>query len=631
MLRASGISYEQRILLERANEQIHLLLGESNNMKLSDRIILKLREDITKNGKLINADQTKLRHILLKQNQDFYNFGNPFNANELSESFVEIDTHWVQFNDRINKISSASLQSLRAGDKYWQPADALLAHGGILFNQMVDLNKLVYQASFKQNVKIRTLYTLIFGCSLAGIWLIWCLVLRPLSKGLIRNCQQLISKNEALEFQTNHDAMTRLFNRLAFNKKMKALDQRGDGIGQSSLILIDIDEFKSINDNLGHQMGDAVLIKIANIIQENQLETESAYRLGGDEFAIIIDEVKSRDQLIERLEKLIGNIRLPTIMDGQKITTSCSLGVAWGDKCGETFKEAFSAADTALYRVKEDGRNHYQLFEDISNQNVTHILGLEKALRKAVAEKQFIVHYQPIIHMETDELDSFEALARWQHPERGELLPEEWMETANRLGLTGDITFQIMDLVEQDYHRWKDKTLAIKTVYINITEQTLINGSAYLKLKGMLTRTQDKSGWLGVEITESNGFERSFEKMQEQLQLIHKAGVQISLDDFGKGCVNLSHMRSIPYDRLKIDKSFTAKILDDQGMYLIVKSLIDLSVGLSKKVICEGVEQPEVQVALKQLGCKYSQGFLHSKSLPFNQSCSLLSPSGGVA
>ena len=637
MLRASGISYDQRLLLERVNDQTHLLLDESNNARLADRFILQTKRDIIDDAKLLNTNHAELKGLILNQNEIFYKFGKSFEITARNKNLHEIDVLLERFNSHLDIIASADAAALRAGKNHLVSDDTFQSYNGLLFsrksflNVMVFLNTLVYKSSLRQNKKIRLLYTIILGCALSGVWLIWFLMLRPLSRRLAETYQEIINKNNDLSYQASHDPLTRLLNRSAFNKKMESISQDNQGIGNGCLILFDADEFKSINDNLGHQAGDEVLINIAKVIQEDPLGNEYAYRLGGDEFAIIIDRIKDREQLIRRLDHLINNIRQPITVAGNKLVTTCSMGVAWGDKCGNTLDEVFSAADAALYKVKETGRNRYQLFADMSDQTVIQVQEIEEELRRAVELKQFIVHYQPIVHLETGELDCLEALARWRHPTRGELLPEAWLPIADRLSLTCDITLQIMALVEQDYHHWKARKLAVQRVYYNLTEQMLVSGKAYSHLKGMLERTTDDPNWLGIEITESIVFDRSFEQIQQQLELINEAGIKISLDDFGTGFANLSHLRRIPFDSLKIDESFTSKILDDPGMHLIVKSLIDLSIGLEKQVICEGIQTAELREALLEMGCKYSQGFLHNKGLPFEKSCTLLSVAGQAA
>lgn len=609
MLRASGVSYQQRILFERIGDQLNLLLNQNVN---SDRVLQKLQSDIVFNAKLINANQLELENMLLRQNQFFYRFSKYIKFDLLSIDFIKfkydfmkVEQYWVKFNRMIQNIHTFNVDTKNAV-KYMDPVDILLSHNGLLSSSMAELNLRVYEASLRQNKRIKTLYAVILLFVLSGIWFVWYLTLRPLLKQITRH-------NSELEHQANHDPMTQLLNRAAFNKKMDSLGYEGE---PSSLILIDVDDFKDINDNLGHKTGDDVLIGIANAMQFSPLKTESAYRIGGDEFALIIDAVSDRNQLSARLDSFINTISLPLLIDGKEILVSCSLGIA----TGVVAEEVFSAADISLYRAKESGKGCYQMFDDIS-ESVAHLLHVESTLYTAVKEKQFIAHYQPIVNLYSGQVDTLEALARWDHPTRGVLLPKEWIADAERLGLLSEITLQIMDTVENDYHAWKREGIAVNTIYVNLTEKLLLNGDALTKLKAMLNRSAPDLPWLGVEITESIVLDRAINKIEEQLSLMHQAGIKIALDDFGTGFANLSHLSKITFDRLKIDRSFTSKIIDDPGMRLIVKSLIDLSFGLKKQVICEGTETLEIKQVLVELGCKYSQGFLHSKGLSFEQYC----------
>ena len=575
MLRASGISYDQRIMLERVNEQVYLLLNEGTNSRLDDAVILQTQREVVQSAKLLTDNQAELKRLLLDQSEIFYKFGEPFEIRARDKNLHELDVLLIRFNGLIEKISAADIKTLRAGKKYWGPVDPFqLFTRKVFLNTFEFLNALVYKSSLRQNKKIHILSGIMLAFALTGLWLIWFFTLRPLSKRLAETYSEIINKNNDLKHQASHDDMTELLNRAAFNEKMQAMHQKDQGFANSGLILIDADEFKTINDTMGHQAGDEVLINIANVMKSDKLESESAYRLGGDEFAIIIEDIKKRSELTERLELLVNNIRKPLSISGKEVVTTCSIGAVWGNQYGKTLKDILSAADTALYKVKEEGRNNYQLYNDLDILKVSQFADLEAELSEAVKQNQFIVHYQPIVHLETGELYSLEALARWQHPTKGELLPDEWLATADRLSLSSDITLQIMDLVEEDYYIWKSKKLKIPTVSINLTEQMLVSGKAYSHLKGILERTTDNPNWLGVEVTESIVFDRSFEQIKRQLQLIHEAGIKISLDDFGTGYANLSHLRRIPFDSLKIDPSFTSKVLDDPGMYTIVKSLV---------------------------------------------------------
>jgi len=396
------------------------------------------------------------------------------------------------------------------------------------------------------------------------------------------------------------------------------------------LILIDLDEFKSINDNLGHQTGDEVLKKISGHLLEDCLPLETSYRLGGDEFAMLIERVADKQQLVDRLDKLMARIASPLRNKGQDVYTSCSLGISWGEGSGVTKKEIFNAADAALYKVKENGRNAYRFFSEISDVSVSEMHQSDQRLHQAIEQKEFVVHYQPVIDLYTNKLQSFEALARWQHPERGLLLPEEWLSQAEMLNLDSIITLQIMQKVETDYLNWQKMGANCYPVSINITEKMLVSGEGLAALQSILSRTENKS-WLGIEVPESIVFDRAFHIMKEQLELIHAAGIHIALDDFGTGFANLSHLRKIPFDTIKLDKSFTSEILTDAGMKTIVKSLIDLTKGLNKTITCEGVDDDRIRAMLEEMGCHYSQGFLHAKGMPFDDASKLLQPLGEAA
>ena len=633
MLRASGVSYEIRILLERCSEQINLLLDRDSNQELPERVVVKLRDDLVRNTKTLAVRKMTLRELLLgSSSAESFTFQtlDGEKRNQATVKLDEIDRLWAKFDVRIKKISTADIAMLKAGNRYWNPVDMLVAHNGMLFKNMYELNELVYQASLNQHLELRTLYAIIVGLVVTGFWLIWFATLRPLAKRLEDSYRKIVQQNECLDFQANHDGMTKLLNRAAFNRKLDELGDNLNGLSQCCLILIDLDEFKSINDNLGHQTGDEILKKVSGHMLEDCLLGEFSYRIGGDEFAILIECIEDQQQLISRLDKLMARIREPLQFESQKVYASCSLGVSWGEGSGDTLEEIFSAADAALYKVKESGRNHYCFFHEISHVSASQLLRSDQELHRAVQKKEFVVHYQPIIDLRTNELHSFEALARWQHPERGLLLPEEWLSRAEKLNLDSVISRQIIEAVASDYRKWQQADIRCHPVTINITEKMLVSGEGLGVLQSILSRFSDKS-WLGIEVTESVVFDRAFHIIKRQLELIHAAGIQIVLDDFGTGFANLSHLRRIPFDAIKLDKCFTSQILTDSGMKIIVESLITLSKGLNKMVICEGVDETGIRVALEEMGCHYSQGFLHGKAVPFSAVSELLRPQREIA
>ena len=275
-------------------------------------------------------------------------------------------------------------------------------------------------------------------------------------------------------------------------------------------------------------------------------------------------------------------------------------------------------------------QNHFLLSDGMNDVDAGQILKLGQELQAAITNNQFVVHYQPIVELDSGKLQGFEALARWQHPERGLLLPKEWLPIAEHLSLASEITCKIMAAVAQDHQRWRSTGLQTYPVNINITEHMLLSGVALEQLKAIIGCVPEERPWIGVEVTESIVFDRAFDVIKDQLQQMSEAGVRIYLDDFGTGFANLAHLRKIPFDALKLDRSFTSQILQDKGMHLIVKSLIELSHGLNKTLICEGVDKPELRQALLKMGCRYSQGFLHYKAMPFDQVCEILPTANNV-
>ncbi|HPQ95655.1 MAG TPA: EAL domain-containing protein, partial [Thiolinea sp.] len=464
---------------------------------------------------------------------------------------------------------------------------------------------------------------------LAGVWLIWFLTLRPLGVRLERNYREIREKNASLAFQANHDTLTGLLNRTAFMQHMNALGRSGHLHEQTALILADVDNFKSINDNHGHHAGDRVLMEFARRLGLEQGDNESLYRLSGDEFAVVMTAVSGRQQVVARAEQILRNLRQKITLSGSgyDLPISGSLGGAWGRSCGASLEEMFSAADMALHHVKNNGRNHFALFDEVSGLAISHILEMEQELYQAVEQRAFVLYYQPIVDIRDNALIRLEALLRWRHPQRGILEPERWMPVAERLSILSEINLQVFDILEQDIRRWQAMNLACVPVNINITESLLLSGLVVDRIRELM-QEPGMACHIGIEVTESVILDRSIKLARSQLERIRAAGIHIALDDFGTGFANLSHLNSIPYDAIKIDQSFVRIIPEDRGMRLIIESMIALLERLGKEVVCEGVENETVRDLLIRMGCRYSQGFLHARPLPFEQVCHWLKHRG---
>ena len=365
MLEASSVSYELRILLDRSVNEANLLFKSDNASHLSDRILLNVRSDFINTTKEITQKNKRLRSLLLDKQNNIGSLIRTSDTQKIASEMDKIDQIWGRFQTRVDEIAGYNTTILRSGNRYWKPRDALIAYDSTLFNSVSNVNHLVYQSSLYQNQRLRVLYAMILALVLTGMWLIWYFTLRPLAERLASNYREIMDKNAYLKYQANHDSLTGLRNRAAFNSKIRLIESGKKSIACCCLLLIDLDQFKVINDTLGHDAGDQILKKVARDIKQLPLTGESAYRLGGDEFALFIEKKSNREILSERLERLLKEIRKPLINNDKEVFCTCSIGVAWGDQQGcRTLKALFKGADTALYQVKRNGRDDFGFYNE---------------------------------------------------------------------------------------------------------------------------------------------------------------------------------------------------------------------------------------------------------------------------
>lgn len=546
-----------------------------------------------------------------------------FYSYSIKKQIDELNPYLEKINKRSEYIIHANFASLTSGYNFWTPTDSLSNENSKLLIIISDLNQNIYQAALNQNKLLKILYAILLLLALIGLWSIWFFKINRLNKALEKSYLRLSQKNEILSFQASHDSLTSLPNRFAFNKKLHDLIDEDNKLLNFSLILLDIDYFKSINDTLGHQTGDALLSEVAQRLMKviNSLKTTTTiYRLGGDEFAIIVENIKNKLEVQRYSEDLMNELQKTFTYESHTLSISCSMGIVFNPPRPINSHEVFSAADIALYRVKESGRGHFLFYNDISLVPVRELLKTENELRAAVNNQDFLVYYQPIINLQTKRIDYIEALARWNHPQLGIIPPSHWLAIAERLSLVSLITLQVLNKAESDYQAWLAQNLQVNRININFTEALLVNQQALQELHIF----SNQRPWMGIEVTESIILDRSFSTIKKHLSYLKKQGVEIFLDDFGTGFANLSHLRELPVDTIKIDRSFTAELLDNKEAQVIVKFIIDLANRLNKKTVCEGVENTETLDLLIEMGCNYSQGFLHSEPLSFQKMTDLL-------
>ncbi|MCB1639994.1 MAG: diguanylate cyclase, partial [Thiothrix sp.] len=423
MLEASGISYEQRLLVESMGNKVLFLFSNLKAQDMSDGTIDRIRQDIVRMNASAQLNQKRLQ-VLMASHLASRWLMEGRTRNQVRQYLDEVDILLDRLDRRVRDISQATIPALRAGYNYWQPVDVLTADKGRLTAGIGGLNIAIYQASLHQNRLVFLLYGALLILVLAGVWLIWFLTLRPLGVRLERNYREIREKNASLAFQANHDTLTGLLNRAAFMQHMNELGRAGRLYGQTALILADVDNFKSINDNHGHHAGDRVLVEFARRLGLEQGRGENLYRLSGDEFAVVITPVTQRAQVVHRAEQILRSLRRKITLSGYDLPISGSLGGAWGQSCGSSLEEMFSAADMALHHVKNNGRNHFALFDEVSSLTISHILEMEQELYQAVEQRAFVLYYQPIVDIHDNSLIRLEALLRWRHPQRGILEPD---------------------------------------------------------------------------------------------------------------------------------------------------------------------------------------------------------------
>lgn len=424
------------------------------------------------------------------------------------------------------------------------------------------------------------------------------------------------SQNQ-LSHQAFHDTLTGLANRALLLQKLEfASNQiKNDPKSQFALLFIDLDHFKLINDSWGHSIGDALLIKIAEKLQSSLRETDLAVRLGGDEFVIFLESITEIKQAIDIAERILAHLRLPMQIQTKELFIKASIGIVIGSMHYHDPERLIRDADTAMYRAKNNGRNQYAVFEPAMHQTVLERLSLEHDLRKALEQEKLELYYQPIISLVNDKLQGFEALIRWQHPEKGYINPEQLIAIAEETGLVISLGQWIMQQACQQIAQWRRITNNDKIyVSINLSPIQICRPFFVEEIENILQITKLDGDALVLEITEGILIQH-LEIVAECLKKIKSQGIKISIDDFGTGYSSLSYLYRLPVDYLKIDRSFIHQITEESSPQSIVQTIITLGDLLAIQTVAEGVENENQLTLLKKLGCGFGQGYFWAKPM----------------
>ncbi len=414
-----------------------------------------------------------------------------------------------------------------------------------------------------------------------------------------------------------HDALTSLPNRAFFMDRLKhalAEVKKGDGYSFGVLFL-DLDRFKVVNDSLGHQIGDQLLVAAARRLDSCLRPGDIVARLGGDEFAIILDHVKHVSDATQAAERIRERLSMPFNLSGHEVFISASIGIALNQTGSDEPDEILRNADTAMYRAKDQGRGCFELFEKSMHVRNAALSQLETGLRRALARNEFRVHYQPIISLETWRINGFEALLRWEHPEHGYISPLKFIPVAEESGLIIQIGQWVLREACQQLKVWQEQFPSDPplSISVNLSGKQFSQPDLIQCISQTLSETGLDANSLKIEITESAIIE-NIDDAAMMLKQIKALGVRLSLDDFGTGYSSLSYLHRFPIDTLKIDRSFVSRINLPKNAE-IVKTILTLAGNLGMDVVAEGVETREQVLQLTGLNCEYVQGYLLSKPI----------------
>jgi diguanylate cyclase (GGDEF)-like protein len=453
---------------------------------------------------------------------------------------------------------------------------------------------------------------------------------RPLKAGgwvaTIEDITERTRADEKIAHLAHYDALTDLPNRVLFRERLEQAMKAVRPGEQLAVLYIDIDEFKSVNDALGHPVGDELLMGVADRLRDCLNPSDVAARLGGDEFAVIQTAIKSQSETTELVDRIHSAIRHPFECAGNLITTDASIGIALATSDGLDLDQLLRNADLALYGAKGDGRRTYRFFEAGMDARARERRSLELELRQAISDGSLEAWYQPVLNLETNKVSSCEALLRWRHPERGMISPAEFIPVAEETGLINQLGHWVLNTACAEAANWPDEVrVAVNVSPIQFRSQTLaLNVAAALAASGL------SAGRLELEITEAILI-RDDEAALEALHQLRKLGVRIALDDFGTGYSSLSYLQRFPFDKIKIDRSFIRDLAGGGASSSIVQAVVNIAAASDMTTTAEGVETEQQRNLLYILGCTEMQGFLFSPAIPGVEIRRLLSSHRGKA
>lgn len=451
--------------------------------------------------------------------------------------------------------------------------------------------------------------------------------LREANQQLHQEIKERLMVQEQLHHEATHDALTGLPNRKFIMQSLDEACRRraGDPDYQFAVLFLDLDNFKLINDSHGHNTGDILLVDIAGNIRdcladmkEKKLASEVILaRLGGDEFVVLLSDMRDANIAIQTAECILVQSRMPYDLYGQEIVLGTSIGVAMGEGGDQNAEHLLRNADIAMYSAKARGRSGYAVFDQVMHEEIVNTLQLENDLRVAIEEKQFVLHYQPIVELETAKILGFEALVRWEHPDKGQIPPLSFIPSLEESGLIVEAGRWILETACQQIKAWNERLSeeAALSVSVNISKRQILEPNFVADICHILGQAGIPGSMLKLEITESVIMSDP-KKIVEVLGSLHELGVDLHMDDFGTGHSSLSCLHLFPLDVLKIDQAFVKTMESNREYAAIVDAIVTLAHNLNMKVTAEGIEESDQIAQMIALDCDYGQGYYFSRPVP---------------
>jgi diguanylate cyclase (GGDEF)-like protein len=448
--------------------------------------------------------------------------------------------------------------------------------------------------------------------------------LRKSQDELLAQNRQLTDLFQQVEHQAQHDVLTSLPNRsLLADRIHQALLLARRNNNLVVVIFVDLDNFKFINDSLGHDIGDELIKTAAQRLTECVRASDTVARQGGDEFIIIIADVAAEDFVAAIAGKIKEAISRPVTLKGSEITVTCSIGISIFPKDGDDARTLINYADVAMYRAKEMGRNNFQFYSEEMNARSVARLTMERHLRNALANNEFTLHYQPKVSLRSGFITGMEALLRWKNPELGMVSPVNFIPLAEETGLIGPIGEWVLRTACSQNRAWQESGLPSLRVAVNVS----VCQFRYTDLTAVIGRVLRETGldphYLELEVTE-NAVIQNVDKMLMSLSELQEMGIHLAMDDFGNGYASLYYLKQFSFDKLKLDYSFVRDLISNPYCSTIARTVIAMAHALNLKVIAEGVETEGQLHFLRELGCDEMQGYYFSRPVPAAEFARLL-------